>query len=199
MTSQPPPPERGFLFLLASSRDGGNAELLARRAAEALPPTARVEWLRLEEYACGPFRDLRHTPEGFPELTPEARALAERTMAADELVFVTPVYWYSLPASAKQYLEHWTGWLRRPELAFRERMRGKVLSSVIAHSGEDELGAKPVIASLRLTADYMDMRWRAPLVGHGSKPGDVWSDAPALAAAKDWLLRPVAGGQRPAA
>jgi multimeric flavodoxin WrbA len=198
MTSTVTAPPRSLLFLLASTREEGNSELLARRAAEALPPGTHAHWLRLDAHVREPFHDLRHAPGGFPALSPEMRALCEQTLAADELVFVTPVYWYSLPASAKLYLDHWLGWMRQPELRFRERMAGKVLSAVTVNSGEDWAG-EPLIESLRLTAGYMGMRWRGALIGHGSRPGNVLEDAPALEAAKDWLLRPLASEARDAA
>jgi multimeric flavodoxin WrbA len=184
---------RNVLFLLASSREGGNAEQLARRAAEALPPGTAVEWLRLEEHLRQPFRDSRHAPGGYAKPGPKLLALAERTMAADELVIVSPIYWYHLSSTAQHYFEHWSWWMRLPELRFRERMRGKVLSLVTAHSSEeDDAVAEPPIQSLRLTAGYMALRWRGALIGHGSAPGQVLTDTRALDAAREFLVRPVA-------
>ncbi|MCE9672330.1 NAD(P)H-dependent oxidoreductase [Myxococcus stipitatus] len=178
--------------MLASSREGGNAELLARRAAESLPPGTVTTWLRLDGYRDPPFRDLRHAPGGYPPLPPELRALADVTLAADEIVMVAPVYWYSLPSNAQGYLEHWSWWLRVPELRFRERMRGKVLSLITAHStDEDDSVAEPLLLSLHLSAGYMAMRWRGALMGHGSAPGQVLGDARALEAARGFLARPV--------
>lgn len=183
---------RKVLFLLASAREGGNAEQLARRAAEALPPGTAADWLRLEEHLREPFKDLRHAPGGYPKPGPELLALAERTLAAEELVLVAPVYWYSLPSTAQHYLEHWSWWMRLPELRFRERMKGKVLSLVSAHSSEeDDAVAQPPIQSLQLTAGYMSLRWRGALIGHGSAPGQVLTDTRALDAAREFLVRPV--------
>ncbi|MFP2928037.1 flavodoxin family protein [Pyxidicoccus sp. 3LG] len=192
---------RNLLFLLSSTREGGNSEQLARRAAEVLAPDIVADWLRLEEHLTEPFKDLRHGPDGsYPKPGPELLALAERTLAADELVFVAPVYWYSLPTSAKHYLDHWSWWLRLPELRFRERMRGKVLSLITVHaSDDDDSVAQPLIDSLRMSADYMDMRWRGALIGHGSAPGQVLTDTRALESARDFLLRPVAARDSQAA
>lgn len=187
------PTARNVLFLLSSAREGGNAEQLARHAARALPEGSVTEWLRLEEHLRQPFRDLRHAPGGYPKPGPELLALAERTLAADEVVIVSPVYWYNLSSTAQHYLEHWSWWLRIPELRFRERMRGKVLSLVTSHaSDEDDSVAEPALLSLRLSADYMGMHWRGALIGHANIPGQVLTDARALDAARDFLVRPVA-------
>lgn len=185
---------RNVLFLLSSARENGNAEQLARKAAESLPPGTLTDWLRLNEYRHEAFQDLRHAPGGYTArpASPEMLALAERTLAADELVIVAPVYWYGLPSSAVSYLEHWSWWFRLPELRFRERMRGKVLSLVTSHSSDEDDGvAQPLSMSLQLSADYMEMKWRGALIGHGNQPGEVLQDARALAAAREFLLRPV--------
>lgn len=57
------------------------------------------------------------------QYTPEVMALAARTMAADAVVFVFPVWWYSLPAIMKGYIDRvWNNGLfygggRRPGIA----------------------------------------------------------------------------------
>ena len=197
--STTPQPARNVLFLLSSSREGGNAEQLARHAARALPADTGMEWLRLEEHLRQPFRDLRHAPGGYPKPGPELLALAERTLAADELVIVSPIYWYHLSSTAQQYFEHWSWWMRLPELRFRERMRGKVLSLITAHSSEeDDAVAQPPIQSLSLSAGYMGMHWRGALIGHGSAPGQVLTDTRALDAAREFLVRPVTAEPRAA-
>ena len=62
--SSPTPTPRRLLFLLSSARENGNAEQLARKAAEALPPGTRVEWVKLEALQGEPFRE----PEFFQAL-----------------------------------------------------------------------------------------------------------------------------------
>ncbi len=171
---------RRFLFLVASTRHDGNSETLARRAAAALPPEIAQEWLRLDEHELPPFVDLRHGGS-FP---PARGPLVDATLAATDLVFVTPVYWYSLPAAAKLYLDHWSAWMRDPELAFRERMKGRRLWAVVVDSGEPGDGsADPLIGTLVRTADYMEMRWMGALHGHANRPGEIAGDAAAQAAA----------------
>ncbi|MCY0998516.1 NAD(P)H-dependent oxidoreductase [Myxococcus sp. MISCRS1] len=184
---------RRLLFLLSSARENGNAEQLARKAAESLPPGTVAEWVNLERYRGEVFKDLRHSPGGYTQpLSPELWDLAQRTVSADELVFVAPVYWYGLPANAVSYLEHWSHWLRITELRFRERMRGKVLSLVTSHSSEeDDAVAQPLLKSLQLSADYMEMHWRGALIGHGNTPGQVLQDPRAVTTARDFLVRPV--------
>ena len=178
---------RHFLFLLASSRVGGNAELLARRAAAALPPDVAQTWLRLDDHPLPPFRDLRHGPEPYPDPAGHEKVLADATLAATDLVMVAPLYWYSLPASAKLYLDYWSAWMRVPALDFKPRMAGKALWAVCSLSDPDRTSADAYVTTLRLSAEYLHMRWAGVLFGLGNRPGDVLADADAMAEADGFL------------
>jgi multimeric flavodoxin WrbA len=180
MTAAP----RSFTFLLASTRADGNSELLARRAARSLPDGAEARWLRLVDHPLPPFSDTRHST-GYGPLAPSAQVLREATMAATDLVIVTPVYWYGLAWTAKHYLDHWSGWMRDASVAFKPAMKGRRLWAVIVDSDTDGEGsAYPLIETLRRTADYMDMTWGGVLTGHANKPGEIAQSAAALAAAE---------------
>ncbi|SDY66112.1 flavodoxin family protein [Hymenobacter psychrophilus] len=177
---------RRFLFLLGSTRRSGNSELLARRAAEFLPAATEQQWLFLPDYPLPPFIDRRHddhypTPTAGPEKT-----LLAATLAATDLVLVSPLYWYALSTPAKHYLDYWSAWLRGTGLDFRAQMRGKTLWAVVAGSGP-EAEARPLHEALQLTASYMPMAWGGYLYGNGSRPGDVRQDAAAWQAAEGFF------------
>ena len=98
---KPAPTPGKFLFLVASAREEGAAETLAGRAAQALAAIDEPRWLRLGDLPLEPFIDIRHEGDGtYPEPGGHARTLLDATLRTD-LVFVVPVYWYSLPARAK--------------------------------------------------------------------------------------------------
>lgn len=182
---------RSFTFMLASTRADGNSEQLARHAAGWLPDGATARWVRLVDHPLPPFEDTRHST-GYGPLSAAAQVLREATLAATDLVIVTPVYWYGLAWTAKLYLDHWSGWMRDSELAFRPAMGGRRLWAVISDSDTDEEGsAYPVIETLRRTADYMEMQWGGALIGHANKPGEIAADTTAMRAAERFF-----GGQR---
>lgn len=184
-------PLRRFLFLLASARPDGNTETLARRAAAHLPEGSEARWMRLADHPLPPFEDTRHST-GYSEPLGQARLLADATLWATDLVFVSPVYWYSLPASLKLYLDHWSGWMRVPSIRLREAMAGRRLWAVIVDSdAADEGSSAPVVDALRRTAAYVGMLWMGALQGHGSKPGEALEDPAALAAADAYFQREV--------
>ncbi|MEU7999713.1 NAD(P)H-dependent oxidoreductase [Catellatospora sp. NPDC049111] len=177
-----------YLFLLAGARQGGNTETLARTAAAELPAHATQTWLNLRDLPLPPFDDIRHTGDGvYPRPEGPEKTLLDATLAADNLVIASPLYWYSVSASAKLYLDHWSAWLRVPGADFKARMRGKTLWTVSVLSSTDFSTADPLIGTLRLSAAYLGMTWGGALLGYGNRPDDILTDPEALTRAKTFL------------
>jgi multimeric flavodoxin WrbA len=181
---------RRFLFLVASARREGNTETLARVAASSLPQSVEQQWIHLDELPLSRFEDIRHHPERndpWPEPAGNERLLLDATLAATDIVFVAPVYWYSLPASAKLYLDHWSAWLRTPRIEFKKQMAGKKLWTICVQADEDPSRAELLVETLRRSAEYMSMGWGGELIGNGSKPGDILKDSRAMEATQHFF------------
>jgi multimeric flavodoxin WrbA len=194
VTGEPEQTDRNFLFLLGSTRADGNTETLARHAARGLPPDAGQQWLRLSELPLPEYSDTRHQDErrdvrGWP--SGNERLLLETTLDATDLVIASPLYWYSVSADIKRYLDYWVWWMYTPEAEFKARMRGKVMWVITVLSEEPEQ-ASPLVDTLRRCAVYLDMRWGGVLLGNGSRPGDVLRDTGALAEAATFFSQPAA-------
>jgi multimeric flavodoxin WrbA len=179
--------ERSFLFLVGSSRAGGNTETLARLAAERLPADVPQRWLRLRDLELPPFHDIG--ARGDPMREPEGveRMLLDATLAATDLVIVTPLYWYSMSWPVKLYLDHWATWERLPGIGFKERMRGRTLWAVSVMADEDHTVADPLLKVFELSAGYLGARFAGALLGTGSWPGDVLRDARAVERARNYF------------
>ncbi|PJI99735.1 multimeric flavodoxin WrbA [Acidovorax sp. 69] len=181
------------LFLTASTREPGhvgNTEWLARQAAQALPSDSPQTWLNLARMDLPPFVDQRHTAGAYAPPEGDMKTLLDATLAATHIVFVSPVYWFSIPSPLKTYLDHWSAWMRVPGLDFKEPMGAKTLS-LITTSG-DRAKAQPMIDSVALCAQFLSMRWGGALWGKGGPPGAVQADAAAVAGARHFLLAPAA-------
>lgn len=163
-----------FLFLLGSTRPGGNTEALARLAAEHLPADVDQTWLQLSELRLDPFRDVRHDGDGvYPPAVGDEQVLLDATLAATDLVIASPLYWFSVSTSVKLYLDYWSAWMRVPGVDFRERMRRKTMWAITAHTAKEPAEVEPLLGTLRLTADYMDMNWGGELLAYGNRPGEA--------------------------
>lgn len=172
--------DRSFLFVLGSSRAEGNTAALAARAAAALPPEVEQRWIALDDHPLAAFEDLRHAGVGPRVPAGNERLLLDATMAATDVVIASPLYWYTVSASTKLYLDYWSGWLRPPDLRFKQRMSAKTLWGITVLAEHDAEVAEPLVETLRLSASYLGMRWGGVLRGNGSRPGQVLDDSAAL-------------------
>jgi hypothetical protein len=180
--------EREFLFILGSARYDGNTEHLARHAARALPMSAKQSWIHLLDHRLPLFEDIRHHETRKYSIAWESeRTLLDATLKATDIVIASPVYWYSISASTKLYLDHWSAWMRLEGVDFKARMASKTLWGIAALSDDDWSGAQPLIDTLRLSAEYMKMKWGGVLLGYGNRPRDVLLDAPSLERAETFF------------
>lgn len=176
-----------FLFLVASGRREGNTETLARLAASKIPANVEQQWIHLDEFPLDRFEDIRHHEEKntpWPMPQGHEKFLLDETLAATDIVFVAPLYWYSLPSSAKLYLDHWSDWMRVPDVHFKKHMASKTLWGVCVSSDDDPQSTSLLTGTLQRSAEYMSMKWGGALIGTGSKPGDIRNDRNACAAAE---------------
>lgn len=184
---------RSFLFVTGSARTGGNSELLARKAAEQLPPDVEQRWMHLADLPLPDFEDLRHEENGTrarprPVGTNEA-ILLDATLAATDIVIVSPLYWYSLSSNVKRYLDYWDAWLETPDADFKETLKGRTLWGVTALAHREEEVAEPLIGTLNHTAAFFPMHFGGVLLGNGTRPGHVLKDDEALARAKTFFAQ----------
>jgi multimeric flavodoxin WrbA len=182
-------PVSHHLFIVSSTREEGhlgNTEWLARRAAAALPEAATQSWLHLARLVLPPFTDVRHTAGSYPMPEGDLRRLLDATMAASHIVFVSPVYWYSIPAPLKTYIDHWSAWLRVPGLPFKSRDGAQ--DAVADH---DPAGTGQGAADDRFGAAVCAVSWRcAGAARCGARAVHrtrVRNDAEALAAGRGFL------------
>ncbi|MFP3992671.1 NAD(P)H-dependent oxidoreductase [Streptomyces sp. E11-3] len=182
------PTDRSFLFVLGSSRPDGNTEALARTAAEQLPPDVPQRWVDLAQLPLADFQDGRHETGARPGGETEEE-LRQATLGATDIVIASPLYWYTLSAQTKRYLDYWSGWLAVPGLDFKERMTGRTLWGVTVMADRDEVVADALVTTLNHTAAYLGMRFGGVLLGNGSRPGQVHDDERATIRAKTFFQR----------
>ena len=152
-------------------------------------------WLRLSDHPLPAFQDIRHEGDGrYPEPAGNERLLLQATLAASDVVIASPLYWYSVSASTKLYLDYWSGWLRVPGVDFKAEMRGKTLWAITSYSRSEPALAEPLAGTLRLTAKFLNMRWGGLLLSSSNRPGDVLANTEALAQAKRFFAPAAAPG-----
>ncbi|RYX92105.1 MAG: flavodoxin family protein [Comamonadaceae bacterium] len=182
-------PPRRFLFLTTSVREPGhvgNTEWLARQAAASLPAGSEQVWHHVPALDIPDFVDVRHTRGTYDLPTGDLRVLFDAMRDATDIVFVSPVYWFSIPAPMKAFMDQWSAWIRIPGVPFKDEMAVKTLW-LVTTSG-DRAKAQPMIDSFRLSAQFFGMGWGGELWGKGGAPDAVKADAAAVEKSAGFFL-----------
>ena len=118
---------QSILILKASPRERGNSALLAERTAEgARQAGAMVESIYLHSLDIRPCDacDLCRENDGECVIPDDMQSLYPRLRAADAIVIATPVYWFTLSAQAKLFIDRWYALLgEKPNPAARQALR----------------------------------------------------------------------------
>ncbi|WP_138495106.1 flavodoxin family protein [Paenibacillus pinistramenti] len=165
-----------------SGREGGNTEQLTRLALEGL----EYKEIVLREKKILPIVDQRHSPGGFQPVEDDYDAVIQEVLAHDILVFVTPVYWYSVSGLLKNMIDRWSQSLRDTRFDFKALMAQKKAFVITAGGDNPRIKALPLIEQLKYTFDFVGMPLEGYLIGQASKPGDIQNDERALTEAA-WL------------
>lgn len=105
--------------LIWGSRPEGNTAQITKYALEGLD----YNWIDLTQYQLNPVRDLRHENEDIETYPDDYKEIIDKVLESDTVIFASPVYWYSVSASLKAFIDHWSETLIDPNYKdFKEKM-----------------------------------------------------------------------------
>ena len=133
-------------IILASSREYGNTQQLANLYMEHEPS----DLFNLTDYSISVF-DYQHRNQHDDFL-----GLINTLVEYDHLVFATPVYWYSMSAQLKIFID------RLSDLLTIEKKLGRALkgkSCSILATGADNEVPECFVAAFKLTANYFGIKF----------------------------------------
>lgn len=163
--------------IYGSSRRDGNSEQLAKRLTEGF----KADHIYLADYKIEPIQDYRHAKkEPYPE--DDYRAVIDRVLAKDKLVFATPIYWYGASGLTKTFIDRWSQSLREDKDGFLAKLGDK--SAWVIGIGDDDPQIKgiPLVQQFQYIFGFTGTRYEGYILGKANRPGDILEDENALAA-----------------
>ncbi|MFO7317953.1 MAG: flavodoxin family protein [Bacilli bacterium] len=166
--------------IYGGTRPNGNSEILTEQVIQEMA----AEKIYLRDYHIQPIIDMRHTEEGFQEREDDYNSIIDRILPHDILIFSTPIYWYSMSGTMKNFIDRWSQTLRDPKYPdFKSKMASKK-AYVIAVGGDDpSIKGLPLIQQFQYIFDFMGIEFAGYILGNGNKPGEILQDKVALSAA----------------
>jgi NAD(P)H-dependent FMN reductase len=188
-----------ILAIWGSPRRGGNTEILLNAFLDgAAQGGAAVERVALRELKISPCQEIYHCfKDGTCPIKDDMLPLYDKLVAADVVVLATPIFFYSVTAQAKAFIDRTQAlWARRYRLHqdFPGPERQGILLATAATSG------KLLFVGARLVAKYffdaINVSYAAEICVRGvDDKGDILQQPEVLTAATD-LGRRLAQGEK---
>jgi multimeric flavodoxin WrbA len=164
------------------TRPNSNTVTLTERVVEGLS----VDKIYLKEFEIKPIEDMRHAEGGFQDRNDDYNSIIDRVLSCDILIFATPVYWYSMSGSMKNFIDRWSQSLRDANYPdFKIQMSAKKAFVVTVGGDDPAFKALAMIQQFKHIFDFMGMEFAGYVIGEGNKPGDILQDNKALFAASE--------------
>ncbi|MFC0522796.1 flavodoxin family protein [Pontibacillus salicampi] len=166
-----------IVMINGGSRENGNTNLLSARAVHGL----EVDIIQLDEYNISPIVDERHAEGGFSEVADDFMQVMDRVMEYDKIIFATPIYWYTMTGTMKQFIDRWSQAMREDRYHdLRERMARKK-GYVIAVGGDSPyIKGLPLLQQFKYIFDFVHLPFEGYVLGQANKPGEIEQDKKAL-------------------
>jgi multimeric flavodoxin WrbA len=171
--------DRYVLIMKGSPRPQGNSALLADRLAQgAKEAGAEVESVYVHAMQIQPCRACGHCARhnGRCVIQDDMQDLYPKITRADALVIVSPIYWYTISAQTKLWIDRCYALVMDPE---GDRTEGKDFAAILTYAQPD-IESSGAINALGMLADIFERGILAGIV-HGSAyhAGDI-KQQPAL-------------------
>jgi multimeric flavodoxin WrbA len=164
-----------ILIALGSPRAKGNsATLAAQLAAGAQAAGAQVETVFLQNLDIRPCNAcdacLRDAERGCV-IRDDMQALYPKLREADAIVIASPIYWFTLSAQTKLFMDRWYAF----EGAEVNPLKGKRIGIVLAYGDSDPFnsGAVNALRTLQDGFRYIGAHIAGMVYGSASKPGEI--------------------------
>jgi multimeric flavodoxin WrbA len=136
------------LLLQASARPNGDTFKVAQKLAKALS----ADHLDLLDYKIYPF----NYEQVYPADDEFMHLIETKVLAADQITFASPVYWYSMSGPLKIFFDRLSDLLKsRKDLG--RQLRGKRMS--VLSVSNDEGVNDSFFDAFRLSAEYLGMEY----------------------------------------
>jgi len=177
--------KKDLLVLMGSPRKRGNSSALAMEAVRgAREDGARVECHHLHEMNIRPCRACEYCRRGASRTCSQAddmQILYPKLKAADALLIAGPVYWFTIGAQTKLFMD------RLYALGNEEGygLRGKKIGIILTYADEDPFrsGAVNALRAFQDSFNYIGAEIVGMVYGAASKAGEIRSNRALMAKA----------------
>ncbi|MGD0804824.1 MAG: flavodoxin family protein [Candidatus Bathyarchaeia archaeon] len=175
-------PIKRVLIIAASPRKNGNSTILALKAAEGVKAEGGeadvVAIGNLKIAPCSACDSCRTKPEAGCVIRDDMQPLYQKIREAQGIIFATPIYWFSISAQMKLFIDRTYAMYSDGIYAFT----GKDVGVILTFEDEDVFvsGGVNALRSFQDTFAYVKANLVGSVYGSADKAGDIQTNGKAL-------------------
>ncbi len=173
------------LGIMGSPRIGGNSDILLSQAlAGAKEAGAKVEKIVLDRKHISGCKDCKKCNKaGVCVIKDDMLEIQKKILDAYAIIHSTPVYFWSMTAQMKAYLDRWcvffdTDW--NWQKVYYPRMLGKRIALITVCGDPNVHTADPIVHSFKSTAEMARMNWLGAVMASAAEKGEIANNDAAL-------------------
>ena len=170
--------QKKILVAFGSPRKKGNTALLVERAIKGIETAGGAyELVNLHEMdikpctACDWCRDNRGK---FCVLNDGMKSIYPKMVEADGLIIASPIYWFTVSAQTKLFMDRWYGFVDTGGYMFNKMQVGIIL--VYGDSDPFKSGTGNALHTLRDAFDYLNVPIAGTVCGSAYEAGEISSE-----------------------
>ncbi|MBM4332412.1 MAG: flavodoxin family protein [Deltaproteobacteria bacterium] len=166
------------LGILGSPRIGGNSDILLEQALTgARDAGAEVEKIILcYQKISGCLNCEKCNETGLCAIKDDMLEIHNKILEAEALIHSVPVYFWSMTAQMKAYLDRWCAFFDaewRWHKFYYPKMKGKKIALITVCGDPDVSTADPIVHSLKTTCDFTKLKWIGAVMASASTKGEI--------------------------
>jgi len=180
------------LIVNSSARNKSNSSILSAQVAQGAKSAGHeVETLeigRLRINPCLGCLACRQPDSVYCAQKDDMAPFYKSIVAADAIIFASPVYWFNLGGQIKQFIDRCFAVAVAPDADSSSPFSEKALGLVLTYGGDDvfDSGAINAIRSIQDTCHYTGARWAGAVYGMADAPGSIAADEALLERAREF-------------
>jgi len=166
------------LAVLGSPRVGGNSDILLDQAlAGAKDAGGKVEKIVLSKKKISGCLDCQRCNEtGICAVQDDMLEIHKKILEADAIVHSVPVYFWSMTAQMKAYLDRWCAFFDaewRLHKAYRPMMKGKRIGLITVCGDPNVSTADPIVHSFKNTCQFSGLNLLEVVQASATTKGEI--------------------------
>jgi len=171
--------------ILGSPRIGGNSDVLLSQAlAGAKESGADVEKIILDRKHIAGCKDCKKCNKmGVCAIKDDMADIQKRILDAYAIIHASPVYFWSMTAQMKAYLDRWCVFFDAEwkwQKVYYPKMRGKRIALITVCGDADIHTGDPIVNSLKNTAEMTRMNWMGAVLASATEKGEIAGNETAM-------------------